>query len=132
MCCYTHHDHVQYGWGARSYIGTVDVSLLFSFHVAEQVLDYFRDRFIAEVDAKAVYMELANKGIIDVGDQQQISATYDPVQSNQILHFCLKNKCTEDALRTVCDVMIRVKGNPKMKALGEDIKRKLGKCCKMS
>ena len=79
------------------------------------------------MDAKAVYMELANKGIIDGGDQEQISATYGPVQSNQKLHFCLKTKCTKDALKTVCDVMIGVKGNPKMTALGEDIKRTLDK-----
>ena len=51
--------------------------------------------------------------------------TLDPTQQNQFLHLILKEKCTEDAFETVCDIIIAVKGNPKMKALGESMKRRL-------
>ena len=51
--------------------------------------------------------------------------TLDPTQQNQFLHLILKEKCTEDTLETVCDIITAVKGNPKMKALGESMKRRL-------
>lgn len=37
----------------------------------------------------------------------------------------LKDKCTEDALTTVYEIIIAEKGNPKMNALGEAMKEKL-------
>ena len=89
------------------------------------VLDHFRNRFIAEMDSNAVIYELLEKGIIDGGDLENISMAHDPEQRNQKLHLCLKKKCTDDALKTVCDVIIGVKGNPKMKALAEAMKGKL-------
>ena len=60
-----------------------------SFHVAiaEVVLDYFRERLIAEMDANAVIMELLAKGIINGGDQKKISIC-DPQQQNEKLHLC--------------------------------------------
>ena len=85
----------------------------------------FRDQFIEEMDSNAILIELLENGIIHGGDREQISATYDPVQRNKKLHLCLRTKCTDDALKTVCDVMIGVQGNPKMKALGEAMKRRL-------
>ena len=54
-----------------------------------------------------------------------VTRTADPTEQNQILHFCLKEKCTTEALKIVCDVFTKVKGNPKMRALGEDMRQKL-------
>ena len=51
--------------------------------------------------------------------------TLDPTQQNQFLHLILKEKCTEDAFETVCDIITAVEGNPRMKALGESMKRRL-------
>ena len=81
-----------------------------SFHVAELVLENFREQFIEDRDANAVIMELLEKDIINGGDQEQISMAHDPMQRNQKLHFCLRKKCTDDGLKTVCDVIIGVKG----------------------
>ena len=102
-----------------------------SFHLAKEVLRFFRDRFISEVDASAIVMDLLHWDIIDEGDKKEISIALNPVQQRKILHLCLMKKCTNDALKTACDVMIGVAGNPKMVALGADMKKKLeaGKCC---
>ena len=77
------------------------------------------------MDAKAVTMELVYKGIIGSGDESEILKIEDPSLRNQKLHSCLMNKCTKEALNTVCCIIMEVKGNPKMKALGKDMKRSL-------
>ena len=77
------------------------------------------------MDANAVVLELLHNNIIDRGDQRTIAANTNPTQQNQFLHLILKEKCTEDAFETVCDIITAVKGNPKMKALGESMKRRL-------
>ena len=97
---------------------------LFSFLLAEEVLLFFRDRFILEVDSDSIFMELLHRGIIDEGDQKEMFGVHDPKAKNEILHERLK-KCTNDALRTVCDVMIEVASNPKMAVLGNDMKQRL-------
>ena len=103
----------------------------FSFHLAEVVLREFRDRFIAEIDTSAIDMELLHRGIIDRGDQNGIAMELNPDRKNQILHACLMKKCTNDALKIVCDVIIGVAGNPRMKDLGKDVMKRLetGKWC---
>ena len=101
------------------------VPCVFPFHEAVQVLDLFRDQFIEEVDANAVVLELLHNNIIDRGDQRTIAANTNPTQQNQFLHLILKEKCTEEAFETVCDIITAVKGNPKMKALGESMKKRL-------
>ena len=98
---------------------------VFPFLVAPQVLDLFRDQFIDKMDAEAVIMELLHKGIIDRGDLRTITRNPNPRQQNEYLHLCLKDKCTEGSFKTVCDVISSVQGNPKMKALGEAMKRSL-------
>ena len=102
-----------------------------STYAAEQVLDEFRQRFIADVDADAIIFELEHQNIIMDGDLKRIRKIDDRTQKNQDLHKCLKDKCTIDALMRVCDILIDYKGNPKMNALGQDIKRRLDKggCC---
>ena len=104
---------------------------IFSCHAAEQVLDHFRDQFIADMDAKTVVMELLNIGAIDEGIKNRILREDSTKLQNEILHNCLKKRCTDDALRAVCDVIIGVSGNPRMRALGEDCKKRLvaGKWC---
>ena len=79
------------------------------------------------MDANAIVMELLHRSIIDGGDENKIAGAPDPKVKNAILHECLKKKCTNDALRNVCDVMIGVAGNPKMAALGNDMKKRLEK-----
>ena len=83
------------------------------------------------MDANAIVMKLLHNDIIDEGDQREISVVHNPNEKNEILHLRLMKKCTNDALKTVCDVMIGVAGNPKMAALGADMKKRLeaGKYC---
>ena len=102
----------------------VCVPCVFPFHEAVQVLDLFREQFIEEMDANAVVLELLHNNIIGRGDERRIAMILDPAQQNQFLHMILKEKCTEDAFETVCDIITAVKGNPKMKALGESLKRR--------
>ena len=101
------------------------VPCVFPFNEAVQVLDLFRDQFIEEIDANAVVLDLLHNNIIDRGDERRIAITLDPAQQNQFLHLILKEKCTDDAFETVCDVITAVQGNPRMKALGESMKRRL-------
>ena len=89
------------------------------------MLDLFRDRFIKEVDAEAVVGDLLHNNIIDEGDERDITSTRNSRRQNEKLHLCLRRKCTSDALMTVCDIMMAVRGNPNMLTLGEVIKRRL-------
>ena len=73
----------------------------------------------------AVVGDLLHNNIIDDGDERDITSDRNPAQQNQELHLCLRRKCTQDALMTVCDIMMAVKDNPNMLALGKAIKRKL-------
>ena len=100
------------------------------FRAAKQVLGHFRDQFIADVDANTVVWELLYKNIIPRGVQKRISRTDEPKQQNQILHDCLQRMCTKEALMEVCGIIVAVRGNPKMRELGEAMKRRLltGKC----
>ena len=104
-------------------------SYALSFHsgLAEQVLDHFRERFIAEMDANAIVLELEHRGIISNGDQTEVRQETNATEQNQLLHACLKKKCTVEALMVVCDVITKVKGNPKLQSLGEDMKTELEK-----
>ena len=89
------------------------------------MLDHFRDRFIDEMDAEKIVWDLLEADIIDKGDQRTITEAKDPTQQNKILHRCLKEKCTLDALRSVCVTIKAVKGNPKMTALGDKMMSRL-------
>ena len=89
------------------------------------MLDQFRDQFIKEMEAEKVTEELLHKGIISRGDQRAITRAEDPTLQNQVLHRCLKEKCTLDALRSACVTIKAVKGNPKMAALGDKMMRRL-------
>ena len=92
-----------------------------SFCTAEQVLQHFRERFINEVDANGVVMELLHREIIPQGVKMSICRTDSPTQQNEILHERLFRTCTFTALKTVCEVICKVVGNPKMTLLGQDM-----------
>ena len=101
------------------------------FLAAADVLGHFRTRFITDVDANRIVFDLLQKDIIAVGDCKEIRQTADLEEQNKYLHARLVTICHEEALRLVCDIIISVKGNPKMKQLGEEMKRMLqGMCCK--
>ena len=46
-------------------------------------------------------------------------------QQNQTLHDCLRGRCTKEALMAVCEVIIAVQINPRMKDLGEIMRKML-------
>ena len=77
------------------------------------------------MEAKEVIVELVHKDIISSDDERAILRNDGQESHNQKLHKCLKSKCTKEALNTVCDIIMAAKGNKKMKALGEDMKRSL-------
>ena len=96
---------------------------------AAEVLDHFRDRFINDTASSAIMYELKHKDVIDSGDVEMIERKADVTQQNQYLHECLMRKCTKEALMEVCNVMSAVRGNPKMNALGEDMRRRVKGIC---
>ena len=105
----------------------VCVLQLTPFYAAGQILGHFRDRFIEDVDPNAIVDQLKCQNILSNDDARWIRTHVD---QNVILHGCLRQKCTKEALMTVCEVFIAVRGNPKMRALGADMKNMLeGKCC---
>ena len=95
------------------------------FHAAKEVLIQFQERFISDMDAAAVVFDLVNNGTISKGDKKDIRKESNPEDQNKILYETLMDKCTDKHLMDVCDIIIAVKGNPKMKAFGEDMKRAL-------
>ena len=91
------------------------------FYVAGQVLDRFRERFIAEMNALTVSSKFLADGILPPGDHESISKTSCPKLRNEILHLSLKRTCTEEALMKACGVIIAVEGNSKMTSVGKDM-----------
>ena len=96
---------------------------------AEEVLDHFRDRFINDAASSDIMYELRYKDVISNGDVEMIERQAGVTQRNQYLHECLKRKCTKEALMEVCNVMAAVKGNPKINALGKDMRRRVKGIC---
>ena len=99
--------------------------VILPFHAVREVLDHFYDWFCEEMDASSIVWQLVKKGIIDDGDRKQITMELNGRAQNQILHACLKQKCTPDAFNTVCDMIINESGNPVMADLGCDVQRRL-------
>ena len=98
-----------------------------SIYTAEQVLVAFRQRFIEEVDADAIVMNLKYYNILGDGQQKRITQTDGGRQKNQFLHDFLLGSCTKEAMLKVCDEMINTQGNPKMNKLGKEMKSALEK-----
>ena len=100
-------------------------NVIFSFHAAELVLNEYRDRFISEMDANALFRDLFHHGIISDGDQACIAKANGRTQQNTILHACLLRTCTNEALLRACGIIVSVQGNPKMSVLGDDMRKRL-------
>ena len=98
-----------------------------SIDTVEHVLDTFRQRFIADVDADAIVYELAHQGIISDADLEELTAMKGAKQKNQLLYRCLMKKNTKVSLLKVCSIMIEEEGNPKMKQFGRDLEQ--GRWC---
>ena len=100
------------------------MTLLLWFSISftgQQVIDNFHGRFIDEMDTTSVVHSLYHKDIISNAVLQQVTATSDWRNQNEILYTHLKRTCTKDSLITTCHKIIAVTGNPRMKALGEDM-----------
>ena len=100
---------------------------VFSFCAAQDVLDNFRGRFIECVEALKIVFDLEKENIIADGDLTEIRTNSDAKQQNEILHRHLRLSCDEKALMEVCDMIIAVRGNRRMNALGNDMKHQLEK-----
>ena len=75
-------------------------------------------------------MELEHQGIISDGVRKEVRRTTSAREQNELLHLCLKKSSTKESLLKVCNVMIAIQGNPRMKQFGEDLKGTLeGRCC---
>ena len=68
-----------------------------------------------------VVIELLHRKIIPQGVRMSISRTDSPRQQNELLHERLFRTCTYTALKTVCEVICDVVGNPKLTLLGQDM-----------
>ena len=99
--------------------------MILYFHAAEEILNEFRDRFISEMDANSVALDLFHFGIIPDGVQERIEKADSQRHRNSTLHKCLLRTCTNDAFMRACDIITSVQGNPKMSALGKDMQRRL-------
>ena len=105
-------------------------SYLSPFCAVDQVLENFHDRFIKEVDASTIVFQLQRQNVIPDNVLTAVNMETSATRQNYILYAHLERTSTKESLLTVCEVIIAVPGNPRMRALGEDMKRKLeGKYC---
>ena len=108
-----------------------DVSMPWFFHfvVGEQILSYFQERFIHEMDATSVVHSLISEDIISHAVLEQVKSASSWTYQNEILYAHLKRTCTKESLVTFCHKVIAVQGNPRMKAFGKGMLSKLeGEC----
>ena len=96
----------------------------------KDVLHCFLEQFIEDMDAHPVLYKLKCQGIISDGVMSQVKAATSPKEQNEILHDHLSKTSTTKSLITTCDIISQVEGNPRMRALGENMKNELeiGKC----
>ena len=114
-------------------VDRICVAATLPFCAAMRVLCSFRDRFICEVAPKGIVHELEHKNIIPSGLLTKVMMETDVALQNSILYERLETTSTWESLMTVCDVIIAVPGNPRMKKFGEDMKRMLeGEWCARS
>ena len=91
----------------------------------DEVLCYFRNRFIKEVDAQCIVSDLKHKGIISDAVLFAVNREDGTTRQNKILYDHLERTSTGDSLTTVCDAMISFSGHPKMNQLGQHMKNML-------
>ena len=95
------------------------------FCAAKKVLEFFHARFITEVASKDIIHDLKHKDIITDGVRTEVRREPDATRQNEILYEHLETTSTWESLMTVCDVIIAVRGNPRMKRFSEDMQRML-------
>ena len=78
------------------------------------------------MDASSVVHELAYQHIIPDGIKARVLATMSARQQNEILHNYLLETSTSESFLTTCGIIIKFKGNPRMRALGKEMKKELG------
>ena len=106
-------------------VDALNILYPFSFCAVEKVLKDFVQSFNECINVNAIKYELKRKDIISDAEVKRISDTSSPKEQGQLLHDHLQRTCTAKALIDVCDVISTVKGNRRMKKLGEDMKRQL-------
>ena len=77
------------------------------------------------MDANIVLFDLKDKDFISDGDVKNITEMKDKEQQNKFLHAHIKEKCTTEALMTICDIITSVKGNTRMVNFGQTMKNML-------
>lgn len=77
------------------------------------------------MDANTVVHEFAYQNIIPDGIETRVLAAMSARQQNEILHNYLLKTSTNESFLTTCDIIIEVQGNPRMRALGEEMKKEL-------
>ena len=97
----------------------------FFFLAVEEILEHFYDRFIKEIDAKAIMYDLEHEKIIGANEVTTISQSNNSRYNSQFLYDHLLSKCDKDSFMKVCDKIMAVEGNPRMRKLGEDMKSML-------
>ena len=100
------HQNVEYNCSGNCRF--LCVSHLFPVCSNTEVLDHFREQFLAEVDAKAIIFELYQAKIVSYSEMVTILRCDNEVEMNHILHDILKQRCDEKNLKKVCDVMGKI------------------------
>ena len=106
-------------------VDALNILYPFSFCAVEKVLKDFVQSFNECINVNAIKYELKRKDIISDAEVKRISDTSSRKEQGQLLHDHLQRTCTAKALIDVCDIISAVEGNPRMKKLGEDMKRQL-------
>ena len=101
------------------------ISHPFSFCAVEKVLKDFRKSFNECIDVDIIKYDLEEKDIISHAEIRRINEIAHPREQRQLLHDHLQRTGTVAALIDVCDVISTVKGNRRMKELGDRMKRQL-------
>ena len=105
-------------------------SVLVSFCAAKRVLEFFRELFISEVASKDIVHDLQHKDIIPDGVLTAVTRENGSALQNKILYAHLESTCTWESLKALCETIIAVPGNPRMKRFGVNMRSKLeGKSC---
>ena len=108
-------------------VDALNILYPFSFCVVKKILKDFRESFNECIDVDAIKYDLKEEDIISDAEVRRISDTASPKEQRQYLRDHLQRTCTAAALIDVCNIISAVKGNRRMKELGEDMKKQLGK-----
>ncbi len=81
------------------------------------------------IDAEAIVLELQHKDVISDSVQREVCTSRNQREKNALLFAHLKQTSTKESMIALCETIIDVKGNPRMKAFGEQMLQMLkGQC----